>query len=483
MSNDPSLDNKNPPNESAVPATDFLRRPLWYWPELAAAVGTPVAAGGSEVSGISIDSRTLNSGDLFIALSGDPGERFFTSSPGSRDGHEFLQAAYERGAAGALVSGTKPMGLAQLRIGDTLDGLWALGRAAVDRHRGARIAITGSSGKTTAKAFLAAALGATAEPGSLNNFWGVPLCLARTPIDARYAVYELGTNQAGEIAPLSKLVQPDVALLLNVHPAHLGNFASLEALQSEKLSISSGLHDISNFVCEYSVAADAGLVGRVWSFGEQADATVRLLTQRGDLATFDIPGGRLDARVPGGGRHRALTLACVIAALLALEKDPALATELPSSLVPIGRGDEQLVGRKNGGEWLVVNDSYNANPASMAAALTALMERPGANTGPAFAILGEMLELGDRASQFHLELLEHCAPLAGVFCVGEEMRALAEALPSERLLGYAATAADIDLNALIAQLPDSGRLLVKGSNRVFWQSEYVETLIGALRAS
>jgi len=482
MSNDPSFNNNDATRESADPADDSLRRPLWYWSEVAAAVGTPVPAGGPEVSGVSIDSRTLNSGDLFIALSGDPGERFFTSSPGSRDGHEFLGAAQEQGAAGALVSRTKPLDFAQVRIEDTLDGLWALGRAAVARHRGARIAITGSSGKTTAKAFLAAALGATAEPGSLNNFWGVPLCLARTPADARYAVYELGTNQAGEIAPLSTLVQPDVALMLNVHPAHVGNFSSLAALKEEKLSIFSGLQSISNMVCENSVAESAGLADQVWSFGEQPQAKVRLLTQRGDSASFAIPGGRLDARVPGGGRHRALTLAAVIAALLALQKDPALAAELSPNLVPKGRGDEQLVERANGGEWLVINDSYNANPASMAAALTALTDRAGTSTGPAFAVLGEMLELGDGANQYHLGLREQCEPLTGVFCVGEGMRALADALPADKLLGYAKTAAEIDLPTLLAQLPDSGQLLVKGSNPVFWQSGYVETLTAALRA-
>jgi len=460
-------------------------RPLWYWPEVAAAVGAPAPAGGSFVSGVSIDSRSLQPGDLFVALAGDPGDRFFTASPGSRDGHQFLQAAQSKGAAGALVSRSQSLELAQLRTQDTLDGLWALGRASVARHRGMRIAITGSSGKTTAKAFLAAALGAAAESGSLNNFWGVPLCLARTPVDARHAVFEIGTSQAGEIAPLSKLVQPHVALLLNVHPAHLGNFPSLHALKKEKLSISNGLDNISTLICEYSVAADAGLSGQVHSFGEQTGASVRLIAVQGDSATFEISGGKqLTARVPGGGRHRALTLAGVIAALLALDEDPVVATELAAGLVPEGRGDEQLVVRKSGGAWLLVNDSYNANPASMVAALKTLADpAPGATATPAFAFIGEMLELGDRSAEYHRALLEHCAPLAGVFCVGEGTRALADALPDKQRLGYAATVADIDLPAVLGALPDTGRLLVKGSNRVFWQSKFIDRLAAALRDS
>ena len=478
----------------ALPATNALPRPLWHWPEVAAAVGAPVPAGGSPVTGVSIDTRTLNPGDLFIALSGDPGERFFTSSPGNRDGHEFLPAAHAQGAAGALVSRSHPLGLPQLRTADTLDGLWSLGRAAAARHSGLRVAITGSSGKTTAKAFLAAALGANAETGSLNNFWGVPLCLARTPVDARYAVFEIGTNQVGEIAPLSELVQPHVACLLNVHPAHLGNFPSFQALREEKLSISSGLQDISKFVCEHSVAVAANLTGRVLSFGEDADASVRLTSQHGDAATYQTPAGQIDARVPGGGRHRALTLACVVATLVALDKDPALASELPATLVPEGRGDERLVSRANGGEWLLINDSYNANPSSMSAALLAVTDaitdgvteaagvQPAQRT-PTYAFLGEMLELGDESAKFHLELLEHCARFDGVFCVGKDMRALADALPREQQLGYADAVADIDLAAVLKQLPRSGQVLVKGSNRVFWQSGFVETLAQALQNS
>ena len=459
--------------------SDLGDKPLWRWPELAQALGCPDGGPGPAIHGVSIDSRTANPGDLFIALAGDPGPRFFTSSPGQRDGHDFVGKAADAGAVAAMITRGQNAALAQLQVNDTLDGLWDLARAAVDRHNGVRVAITGSSGKTTAKAFLAAALPARAETGSLNNFWGVPLCLARTPRDAPAAVFEIGTNQAGEIAPLSELVQPQVAVLLNVHPAHIGNFASLRALREEKLSIISGLKDLSKFVCEHSVAVEAGLQSRVLTFGEQRAADIRLRQQAGGRAALDTPDGAFDVRIPGGGKHRGLTLAAVAAVLVQLGEDPRRAAELPGALVPRGRGNERVVKRPEGDEWVVIDDSYNANPVSMAAALQALS---GA-TGARFALLGEMLELGEEAERYHEELASQCANLDGVYCVGAGARVLFEALPAERRLGYSNTVADIDLAGLIGSLPAAGTLLVKGSNRVFWQHDYCEQLLQAFNTS
>ncbi len=450
--------------------------PLWRWAELADALGCSAVAGGPDVNGISIDTRSANPGDLFIALAGDPGMRFFTSSPGQRDGHEFVAAAADAGVAGAVVTQRQHMDLPQLEVADTLDGLWALGAAAVTRHQGLRFAITGSSGKTTCKAFLASALGVTAEPGSMNNFWGVPVCLARTPASAPFAVYEVGTNQPGEIEPLARLVAPQVAVLLNVHPAHLGNFASLDALHEEKLSISNSLESKSNFVCEYSVALAAGLTEQVLTFGDESGATVRVRELVGDRVVFETPDGKLSARVPGGGQHRALTLAAVVASLYCAGEDPQKAADLPASLVPKGRGNELLVTTVAGGHWVLLDDSYNANPASMGAALDTL----AAATGPRYAILGEMLELGEQSHDYHLALASHCAQLTGVYCVGDACRALYDGLPEHQRLGYSERAADIDLEALMRGLPESGRVLVKGSNRVFWQGDFLARLTAAL---
>ena len=465
---------------SSVPATRFLARPLWYWPEIAQALGAPLPGGGPEINGVSIDTRTLKPGDLFIALAGDPGERFHTSSPGTRDGHEFLTQAEAAGAAGLLVSSTQALGTPQLRVEDTLDGLWALARAARARHLGKRIAITGSSGKTTAKSFLASALSAAVEPGSLNNFWGVPLCLTRTHVDAQFSVLEIGTNQQGEIAPLAELVKPEVAILLNVHPAHLGNFTSFQALTEEKLSISSGLEDISQFVCEHSVALQAGLQHKVISFGEESGATVRLVGLEGASAEYITPRGRLVAQVPGGGKHRALTLGAVIAALLALDEDPQRAASLAADLVPKGRGNEVFLKRQDGGQWRLIDDSYNANPTSMTAALIALAQAP---KRPTYAFIGEMLELGEDSEAYHLELLEHCSALDGVFCVGPGTQPLYEVLPAHKRLGYADQAKIIDLEALVKRLPSDGQLLIKGSNRVFWAVQFAAQLADQLQNS
>lgn len=452
--------------------------PLWRWSELATALNCPPVTAGPAITGISIDSRTAKTGDLFIALAGDPGPRFHTSSPGQRDGHDFVSAAAKAGAAGALVARLQPLDLPQLQVGDTLDGLWALGRQAAARHKGVRFAITGSSGKTTCKAFMSAALAAAAEPGSFNNFWGVPVCLARTAATAPHAIYEIGTNQAGEIEPLARLVDPQVAVLLNVHPAHLGNFDSLEALRKEKLSISNALDDLSQFVCEYSVAVAAGLASQVFTFGEETGAAVRLRELVGDRAVYATPNGDLAARVPGGGRHRALTLGAVLAALICAGEDPDRATELPATLVPNGRGNERLITSRSGASWVIVDDSYNANPASMTAALDAL----AASEGPCYAILGEMLELGDQSRSYHLDLASHCAGLAGVFCVGEACRDLFESLPQSQRLGYADRESDIDLPALLDALPETGRVLVKGSNRVFWQNDFCARLMTLFEA-
>ena len=206
-----------------------MSEPLWRWPALCEALGVP-SVEGPDVGGISIDSRTTQPGDLFIALTGDPGPRFNASQRSDRDGHDFIKAALAAGAVGVLAHDGGEHGCPALQVEDTLDGLWDLGRAARARLTCPVVAITGSSGKTTSKTFLAAALDAFATAGSLNNHLGVPLSLARTPVDAGSAVFEIGTNHPGEIGPLSELVSPTVSVLLNVHRAHTENFPSRDAL-------------------------------------------------------------------------------------------------------------------------------------------------------------------------------------------------------------------------------------------------------------
>jgi len=445
---------------------------LWSVDELVTATAGKMSgqvAGGC--SGISIDSRTLSPGDLFIALRGDPGPRFRTASRSDRDGHDFLAAAKEAGAALALVDREiQGLDLPALQVADTLDGLWALGRHRRQQLRGSVVAVTGSSGKTTTKSFLATALDAFASAGSLNNHLGVPLSLASTPTAVGCAVYEIGTSSPGEIAPLSKLAGPHVAIVLNVQSAHIGNFSGWEALRLEKLSIAEGITSGGTLVHEEGLDPSVRTGVQLLSFGVGSDADVKLESLEGDHATYRIEGSVLKARIPGGGQHRARSLAAVLATLLALGRDPSAAAELPDSLIPGGRGTPLDA---NG--ITVIDDSYNANPDSMHAALVQL----GANaSGRRLAVLGEMLELGESGPAKTRALGEVVQALEGFWAVGSGMRVL-EDLPN--CLGWCAIADSALIDAVSARAISADTILVKGSNRVFWGTRFAEKLAERLR--
>jgi len=445
--------------------------PLWRWRELCEALGIAICD-GPDVSGISIDSRTLKPGDLFIALTGDPGSRFNPSQRSDRDGHSYIGKALERGAAGVLVHDQQPRDCPQLPVADTLDALWDLGRAGRARLQCPVVAITGSSGKTTTKAMLAAALGAFSTAGSLNNHLGVPLSLARSPRSAGSAVYEVGTNHPGEIAPLSRLVAPDVAVVLNVHPAHAANFSSLAELRTEKLSIAAGLGSDGTLVVE-DLVDDAEVADEIrrLRFGNSASADVQLLGIDGLSASYQISGREFTAHIPGGGTHRARSLAAVLTVLLALQRDPAAACSLDDALLPVGRGTSRMVAGIE-----LIDDSYNANPESMKAALDSLRVMPGRR----FALLGEMLELGADSARYHTQLSQHCEGLDGVFCVGEGMRVLADTLPPDLCRGHWPGADKSLVTTLSTTLHPGDKLLIKGSNKVFWAAGFVDQLAEAL---
>jgi len=447
---------------------------VWRWRDACAAVGVP-EVDGPDVFGVSIDTRTLRPGDLFVALLGDPGPRFNTDSRSDRDGHAFIDDARRRGAVGAMTHRASGTRLPELRVADTLDGLWALGRAARERFRGPVFAVTGSSGKTTVRSFLAAALGCTPASGSLNNFWGVPLSLARTPQTAPAAVLEIGTNHPGEIEPLSRLVMPTVALVLNVRPAHLQYFESLDALRREKISIFAGLVDggvavLPDDLDRAGMRADL----RVTTFGQSnaADVSLREYRAATRTATFRIAGRPHSARVPGGGMHRALSLAAVLACLVAADLPLDAALALPDSIVPEGRGSRISVGGVE-----IIDDSYNANPTSMAAALKGLAAEPARKT---VAILGEMRELGDDSPEFHRQLAVHCEQIARIVCVGKGMEPLWEALAPKQRLAWAESVETLALNDIIAELEPGDVVLVKASNRVFWVNDFVQKFSDAL---
>jgi UDP-N-acetylmuramoyl-tripeptide--D-alanyl-D-alanine ligase len=422
-----------------------------------------------QISGVRraiIDSRLAEPGDLFIALPGDPGPRFNASYRSDVDGHDFVAAAAARGAVAAMVhrAVSVPPGFGRLQVEDTYDGLWALGRAARARLACDVIAVTGSSGKTTAKQFLAHALAAYAPPGSLNNHIGVPLSLSNAPRDSQCGVFEIGTNHVGEIEPLARLTAPTLAIVLNVHSAHIENFPSREALFQEKISIFNALEDKSNAISEDLMALDFG-----HSYGYSATADARVVSVSGDLAEIKLFKQRLKARVPGGGQHRAGTVAATLLAAKMLDIPLVRGLDLPETLIPAGRGQRLVADGV-----VIIDESYNANPASMLATLQALAARP--QSGRSWALVGEMLELGAAAEQAHLDLIPALQLFDRCLCIGEGTRALAAELDAQ----WFGNAGQDLIEMLIAELQPGDQILVKGSNRVFWRDDFVSRLQAAL---
>ncbi len=451
--------------------------PLWEWSALSAGLadveceGTPA----QPIQRVVIDSRVVEPGDLFVALPGDPGPRFNPSYRSSVDGHDFVVSAYRAGAAAAMVhrvsASMREAQVPLLKVRDTYDGLWALGALARHRFDGTVVAVTGSSGKTTAKQFLAFALEAYAPPGSLNNHIGVPLTLANVPAPTRAggtwaAILELGTNHPGEIEPLARLAAPDYAVLLNVQDAHIENFANRAALVDEKVSIFKGLKDTAHAISLDTLELDFG-----YTFGTTRRAHARITNLEGDRVKLQVLGKTFTARVPGGGEHRALTVAMTVLCAELTGHDPGLACALPHELVPKGRGDERTFGGVT-----VIDESYNANPASMKATLTAYAKSD--RGGRKWAVIGEMLELGDTTAAAHAALRDHLAPFDGVLCVGEGTRALAVSAGWPHY-----DEADETLCAhLVEVLQPGDSVLFKGSNRVFWQAGFVTQVQAALTA-
>ena len=447
---------------------------LWSWDALRVAVGLD-PAGGPDVSGISIDSRTLKRGDLFVALHGDPGPRFFSSYRSDRDGHDFIADAVSAGAVGALVDHDVDADIPALCVNDTLDGLWQIAAARRGQYAGKVVALTGSSGKTTLKNFLASALDAFASEGSYNNHLGVPLSLAQTPISNGPAVYELGTNHPGEIGPLSQLVSPDVVVVLNVSPAHIEYFENIDALRQEKLAIVEGLspNGILVTVDDPDLKVPSGVDSL--RFGRGPSADVRIVDETRSTVVLQTPAGRLETDIPGGGRHRAMTLAAAATVLIALGESPGRLERIRSSSIPQGRGNQISCGRVT-----LIDDSYNANPASMRAALEVLA---GSSGGRRIAVLGDMLELGKDSARYHRELKSYLDGVDGVVCVGTNMRALDACLDRRSRLRYFEQAGQALIDYLLSATRSGDVILVKGSRGVFWSQGFVASLTEAFEAA
>lgn len=441
---------------------------LWTWSDLVLACGVDQVATGPDISGISIDTRTLVPGDLFIALSGD-----------HRDGHEFVQVAEKSGAAALLVSRDTNSSLPQIRIENTLDGLWAIGEAGRRRMAGKVVAITGSSGKTTARSWLQNILNQQAKThasvASFNNHWGVPLSLARMPRDTKFGIFEIGMNHPGEVEPLSRLVNPDVALVLNVLPAHLESFDNIDGIRREKLSITRGLSKDGVLVVYEDIDLEGLSHNNIVTFGHSESSTLSAqvsLEKNMTRAHFTIDRKKYDFQLPTGGEHRVLTSLGCLAVVYALGADLARACKaLALTEAPTGRGNILEVSGR-----FIIDDSYNANPVSMRYAIEALCQL---QRGRKVALLGEMLELGDEAGQLHTSILDACGKLDGVITVGEGFANAKQQL-GDIHWGHHGCVADINLIELAESLEEGDTILVKGSNKVFWVNNFVEALRSAL---
>jgi UDP-N-acetylmuramoyl-tripeptide--D-alanyl-D-alanine ligase len=447
--------------------------PLWT------AADAVSATGGSSVTdwvatGVSIDTRTLAAGDLFVALRGP-----------NHDGHNFVATGLERGAAAVMIDRAMPdLATARLlRVADTSVGLARLGAAARKRSEARVFAITGSVGKTGTKEALRLALAACgptfASSGSLNNHWGVPLSLARMPPDAAYGIFELGMNHPGEISVLTKLVRPHVAVITTVGPAHLGFFPSVEAIADAKAEIFFGLEPggvaVLNrdnpYYARLAAAAMRAGAATVVGFGEHPKAAVRLLDcvikPRGSTFEVALSDFVVRCRLPVPGRHWVMNTLAVLAAVTSVGADAKRAAEALAQLEELpGRGRRYELSWR-GGALSLIDESYNASPAAVCAALAVLAANPLALGARRVAVLGDMLELGEATERLHRELAE---PLAAakvdrVFLVGTAVAALYDALPQSKRGGLWSTA-DQSIPELLRFLRAGDAVMVKGSRGV-----------------
>jgi UDP-N-acetylmuramoyl-tripeptide--D-alanyl-D-alanine ligase len=449
-------------------------RALWSVDDMAAAMGARRAGPlPPTVPGLSIDSRTVGRGEAFFAIAGDV-----------HDGHDFVSAALANGAGLSVAAADRqpqmPGDAPLLIVSDVLAGLRELARAARARSPARILAVTGSVGKTGTKEALQLVLATHGEThasvASFNNHWGVPLSVARLPAGARFAVFELGMNHAGEIAPLTRLVRPQVAIITTVEAAHLEFFPSVEDIADAKAEIFLGVEpggaavinrDNRHFDRLRRHAIAAG-IDRIVGFGEHAEAEARLidvsLKADGSAVRASILGADLAYRLGSPGRHVVLNSLAVLAGAALCGCDLAVAALALGELKPPpGRG-QRIAIDVPGGTVLVIDESYNANPVSLRAALALLGQASVEPHGRRIAVLGDMLELGAQGPRLHADLVEPvlAASVDLVFCSGPLMRELWENLPSERRGGYAETAAGLE-SQILGVIRDGDVIMIKGS--------------------
>ncbi|WP_441276743.1 UDP-N-acetylmuramoylalanyl-D-glutamyl-2,6-diaminopimelate--D-alanyl-D-alanine ligase [Tardiphaga sp. 172_B4_N1_3] len=447
---------------------------LWTSAALVEAMRATVQGALPEgITGISIDTRTIKPGEAYFAIKGDV-----------HDGHAFVEAALKAGAGLAVVEAAQRDKFSAdarlLVVDDVLAGLVELGLASRARLKAPIIAITGSVGKTSTKEALRRVLEAQgkthASVASFNNHWGVPLTLARCPADVRFAIFEIGMNHAGEIETLVKMVRPHFAVITTVEPVHLEFFAGVEAIADAKAEIFLGLEpdgvailnrDNAQFARLQKSAKKAG-VSRIISFGADQKAEARLLDvslhPTCSAVHANILGHDVTYKLGMPGRHMAMNSLAVLAAAELMGADLVHAALTLSQVVPaVGRGARHVL-EVPGGEATLIDESYNANPASMAAAINVLGAAAVGPKGRRIVVLGDMLELGADGAKLHAGLLDAVQSngIDLVFCCGPLMRNLWDALSTGKRGGYAGDAAALE-SQVLAVIRAGDAIMVKGS--------------------
>lgn len=444
---------------------------LWTSAEIAAAVnGTAEAA--FTATGVSIDSRKVGKGDLFVALQGP-----------NFDGHDFIARALEAGAAG-IIAHRRPDDVAAnapiILVKDTLRALQDLGAAARNRSQAKFIAVTGSVGKTSTKEALKTVLSAQARTfaseGNLNNHWGAPLSLARMPRDVEIGIFELGMNHADEIRPLAKMVRPHAAIITIVEAVHIEFFKSVAEIADAKAEILEGLEpggtailprDNEHFARMEARAKALG-VAHVIGFGADPLSDVRLIActtgPEGNHVTASVFGRQIEFATGLAGRHQAVNALAVLAAVKAIGADVAhAAQDLAGARALKGRGHREEI-HLAGGNVTLIDESYNASPAAMRAAFTVLAGLPLARGGRRIVVLGDMRELGNEGPALHRGLKDDlvAAGIDRAFLVGPLMSELYALLPADMRAQHTADSLAM-VAPVTADLKAGDIVLVKGS--------------------
>ncbi|WP_336288244.1 UDP-N-acetylmuramoylalanyl-D-glutamyl-2,6-diaminopimelate--D-alanyl-D-alanine ligase [Bartonella sp. CB60] len=453
---------------------------LWDKQALLTAMdGFAIGCVAEAFSGVSIDSRTLVKGDIFFCIKGD---RF--------DGHDFALQAYDQGAGAVVIaqdhlSEMEKLSLPLIVVPDVLQALEKLAQAARKRSKAKIIAITGSVGKTTTKEALKGALETVgkvhANLASLNNCWGVPLTLARMPADSDYGVFEIGMNHKDEIRPLVKMVRPHVALITRIAAGHMGFFKNLEEIAEAKAEIFEGFDEESvavlnaddNFFPYLAHKAEQYGVKKILSFGESklADYQVkelRLLTDSSHI-TVCISGRDMTIKIGAPGRHIVQNSLGVLAACDAVGADlTRAALSLSCFSLQKGRGIRYRLSLPNSGVFHLIDESYNANPASMQAALNLLTTGPVGKKGRRIAVLGDMLELGVYSEKLHRDLVKPIRTSGAhlVFLFGEAMKCLISDLSAYVTVHYAENIEKL-LQLIFSEISDGDLIMIKSSHSIY----------------